>query len=156
MFEKVYDRRQVMAKKSHWRPLPYIQISLYLWLTGFFLKFYAKKRGSGGHVKLVLPPSTFQSGKDDCPQLLRSSSGINGVSEFMPVRSFSGVCVAQIFCVFVIYCQPLHICLFVLLNLYIYMRALAHLKIIWQFHAHPVHQKVLRFFGPRYIGDDFF
>ena len=33
---------------------------------------------------------------------------------------------------------------------------LAHLKIIWQFHAHPVHQKVSRFFGPRYIGDDFF
>ena len=33
---------------------------------------------------------------------------------------------------------------------------LANLKIIWQFHAHPVHQKVLRFFGPRYIGDDFF
>jgi len=32
---------------------------------------------------------------------------------------------------------------------------LAHLKIIWQFHAHPVHQKVSRFFGPRYIGDDF-
>jgi hypothetical protein len=35
-------------------------------------------------------------------------------------------------------------------------RMLAHLKIIWQFHAHPVHQKVLRFFGPRYIGDDLF
>ena len=33
---------------------------------------------------------------------------------------------------------------------------LAHLKIIWQFHAHPVHQKVSRCFGPRYIGDDFF
>ena len=33
---------------------------------------------------------------------------------------------------------------------------LAHLKIIWQFHAHPVHQKVTRFLGPRYIGDDFF
>ena len=33
---------------------------------------------------------------------------------------------------------------------------LAHLKIILQFHAHPVHQKVSRFFGPRYIGDDFF
>ena len=33
---------------------------------------------------------------------------------------------------------------------------LAPLKIIWQFHAHPVHQKVSRFFGPRYIGDDFF
>ena len=31
-----------------------------------------------------------------------------------------------------------------------------NLKIIWQFHAHPVHQKVARFFGPRYIGDDFF
>jgi hypothetical protein len=29
---------------------------------------------------------------------------------------------------------------------------LAHLKIIWQFHAHPVHQKVSRFLGPRYIG----
>ena len=33
---------------------------------------------------------------------------------------------------------------------------LANLKIIWQFHAHPVHQKVSRFFGPRYIGDEFF
>jgi hypothetical protein len=33
---------------------------------------------------------------------------------------------------------------------------LANLKIIWQFHAHPVHQNVSRFFGPRYIGDDFF
>jgi hypothetical protein len=33
---------------------------------------------------------------------------------------------------------------------------LANLKIIWQFHAHPVHQKVSRFFGTRYIGDDFF
>ena len=33
---------------------------------------------------------------------------------------------------------------------------LAHLKIVWQFHAHPVHQKVSRFFGPRYIGDDLF
>jgi hypothetical protein len=28
---------------------------------------------------------------------------------------------------------------------------LANLKIMWQFHAHPVHQKV-----SRYIGDDFF
>jgi hypothetical protein len=33
---------------------------------------------------------------------------------------------------------------------------LTHLKITWQFHAHPVHQKVSRFFGPRYIGDDLF
>ena len=33
---------------------------------------------------------------------------------------------------------------------------LANLKIIWQFHAHPVHQKVSRLFGPRYIGNDFF
>ena len=33
---------------------------------------------------------------------------------------------------------------------------LANLKIIWQFHAHPEYQKVSRFFGPRYIGDDFF
>ena len=33
---------------------------------------------------------------------------------------------------------------------------LVNLKIIWQFHAHPVHQKVSRFFGPRYIEDDFF
>ena len=29
-------------------------------------------------------------------------------------------------------------------------------KIIWQFHAHPMHQQVSRFFGPRYIWDDFF
>jgi hypothetical protein len=33
---------------------------------------------------------------------------------------------------------------------------LTNLKIIWQFHAHPVHQKVSIFFGPRYIGDDFY
>ena len=33
---------------------------------------------------------------------------------------------------------------------------LANLKIIWQFHAHPVHQKVSRFFEPRYIGDNFY
>ena len=33
---------------------------------------------------------------------------------------------------------------------------LANLKIIWQFHAHPVHQEVSRYFGPRYIGDDLF
>jgi hypothetical protein len=33
---------------------------------------------------------------------------------------------------------------------------LTNLKIIWQFHAHPVHQKVSRLFGPRYIGDDLF
>ena len=33
---------------------------------------------------------------------------------------------------------------------------LANLKIICQFHAHPVHQKVWRYIGPRYIGDDFF
>jgi hypothetical protein len=31
---------------------------------------------------------------------------------------------------------------------------LANLKIIWQFHAHPVHQEVSRYFGPRYIGDN--
>ena len=31
---------------------------------------------------------------------------------------------------------------------------LAHLKIIWQLHA--VHQIVSRFFGSRYIGNDFF
>jgi len=27
-------------------------------------------------------------------------------------------------------------------------RMLANLKIIWQFHTHPVHQKGSRFFGP--------
>jgi hypothetical protein len=31
-----------------------------------------------------------------------------------------------------------------------------NLKIIWQSHAHPVNQKVSRFFGPRYIGGNFF
>ena len=41
-------------------------------------------------------------------------------------------------------------------NGHIHAWMLANLKIIWQFHAHPVHQKVSRFFGPRYIGDDFF
>ena len=33
---------------------------------------------------------------------------------------------------------------------------LANLKIIWQFHAHQVNQKVSRFVEPWYIGDDFF
>jgi hypothetical protein len=33
---------------------------------------------------------------------------------------------------------------------------LANPKIIWQFHAHPVLQKVSRLIGPRYIGDDFY
>jgi hypothetical protein len=28
--------------------------------------------------------------------------------------------------------------------------------IVWFNNAHPVHQKVSRLFGPRYIGDDFF
>ena len=32
---------------------------------------------------------------------------------------------------------------------------LRNMKIIWQFHAHPLHQKVSRFFGLRYIGEDF-
>jgi hypothetical protein len=32
----------------------------------------------------------------------------------------------------------------------------AHLKIFWQFHAHPMNQKVSRIFGPRFIGDDVF
>jgi hypothetical protein len=32
---------------------------------------------------------------------------------------------------------------------------LANLKIIWQFHAHSVHQNVSRFFGQRHIGNDF-
>ena len=33
---------------------------------------------------------------------------------------------------------------------------LANLKIIWQFYAHPLHQKVSRFVGSRYIGTIFF
>ena len=33
---------------------------------------------------------------------------------------------------------------------------LANLKIVWQFHADPVHRKVSRFLGPRYNGDDLF
>jgi hypothetical protein len=56
----------------------------------------------GGEGELDLPTSTFQSGEGDCPQLLCPSwpwSGISevrtadsyGVSEFMSVRSFSGV-----------------------------------------------------------------
>jgi hypothetical protein len=82
-----------------------------------FLQFNERKKGGG---KLVLPPSTFQSGKGDCPQLLCPWSGISevqlqthGVSEFTSVRSFSGVFVAQssVFSVFVIFCQPLNICL---------------------------------------------
>ena len=66
-----------------------------------------------GHIfnrkKIVLPPSTFQSGEG--PQLIRLWSDINkvrtadsyGASEFILHWSFSGVCVAQslVFCVFV-------------------------------------------------------
>ena len=96
----------------------------------FFLKFIMQKKKGG---KLVLPPSTFQCEEGDCPQFLFPWSGISevqnadsyGASEFMSVWSFSGVWVAQssVFCVtvFVIFCQPLNICLFVLLYLYIYI-----------------------------------
>ena len=91
----------------------------------FFLKFNAK----GGGV--VLPPSTFQSGEGNCPQLLLPWCGIcevrtsdlYGASEFMSVRSFSGVCVAQssAFCEFAIFCQTLNICVFVMSYLYMYI-----------------------------------
>jgi hypothetical protein len=55
-----------------------------------------QKKGGG---ELVLPPSTFQSGEGDCPQLIFPWSGISevrtadsyGASAFMLVRSFSGV-----------------------------------------------------------------
>jgi hypothetical protein len=40
------------------------------------LQFNEKKRGGG---KLVLPPSTFQSGEGDCPHLLCPWSGISEV-----------------------------------------------------------------------------
>jgi hypothetical protein len=33
---------------------------------------------------------------------------------------------------------------------------LANLKIISQFHSHPVHQISVDIFGPRYIGSDLF
>ena len=33
---------------------------------------------------------------------------------------------------------------------------LANLKIMCQFHAHPVHQNSVNIFGPRYAGDNFF
>jgi hypothetical protein len=127
-------------KKSHYgfKAYPYpnilipsanrtINVSI---LKFFFLNLMQKKKGGG---KLVLPPSTFQSGEGDCPQLLCPWSGISEVrtadtyraSEFMSVRSFSGVWVAQssVFCVtvFIIFWQPLNICLFVLLYLYIYI-----------------------------------
>jgi hypothetical protein len=32
---------------------------------------------------------------------------------------------------------------------------LTHLKIIWQFHAHPVHQKVSKFLGRDILGTTF-
>jgi hypothetical protein len=35
-------------------------------------------------------------------------------------------------------------------------RPCLNLKIICQFHAHPVHQNSVDIFGPRYVGDDFF
>jgi hypothetical protein len=43
-----------------------------------------------------------------------------GASEFMSVRIFSCLCVS-VFWVFVIFCQTLNICLFVMLYLYIYI-----------------------------------
>jgi hypothetical protein len=99
----------------------------------------------------VLPPSTFQSGEGDCPQRLFPSSGISevrtadsyGASEFMLVRSFSDICVAQssVFCVFVILCQPLNICLLFcytcilhftfLFSLFVFVSAAGHYFRIW-------------------------
>ena len=59
-----------------------------------------RKKGGG---KLDLPPSTFQSGEGDCPQLLFPWSGISevraadsyGASELMTVWSFSGVSISD-------------------------------------------------------------
>ena len=44
-----------------------------------------------------------------------------------------------------------------LANLKIICIAIAKYRrsIIWKFHAHPVHQKVSRFFEPRYTGKTF-
>ena len=98
-------------KKSHYGfktyPYPNFLIPLANWTIYvfhtkikkcfFFLNLMHKKGREEG--KLVLPPSTFQSGEDDCPQLLFPWSSISevrtadsyGASEFMSVRSFSGV-----------------------------------------------------------------
>ena len=85
-----------------------------------FLKFNAKT--------ISPPPSIFKSREGNCPQLFRPWSGISevrttdsyGASEFMSVRIFSCLSVS-VFWVFVIFCQPLNICLFVMLYLYIYI-----------------------------------
>jgi hypothetical protein len=74
------------------------------------------KKGGGG--KLVLPPSTFQSGGGGwlspapLPMKWHGISEVRtadsyGAAEFMLVRRFSDICVAQssVFCVFVIFCQ---------------------------------------------------
>jgi hypothetical protein len=55
--------------------------------------------------------------------------------------------------------QMWNLCLYV--YLFINMKParpwmLAQLKIIWQFHAHPVHQKVSRFLGRDILGTTFF
>ena len=102
--------------------VPKKKSTIFLILSGKFSKLWSNKKKSlwfqniplskeGG--KLVLPSSTFQNGEGDCPQLLFPWSGISevrtadsyGASEFMSVRSFSGVWVAKssVFCVYTVF-----------------------------------------------------
>ena len=117
-----------------------VQISLYPWLNGqymlpyyskkvFFLKFNAKKGG-----KTILPPPLHQFLK-----VGRAIAPSSFAHEVVLVKfelqthmehlsscqsGFLVVCASQssVFWVFVIYCQPLNICLFVMLYLYIYIK----------------------------------
>ena len=73
-----------------------------LWCTHFlfYINLMQKKRKG---AKLVLQPTTFQSGESNCPQLLHPWSGVIEVqtadsyrrSVVMSVQIFSGVSVAQ-------------------------------------------------------------
>ena len=116
-------------KKSLW----YQSIPKYPYTLGildnicFHFKLNAKKGG------LVLPPSTFQSGEGYCPQLLAHevvlvkfelqthtqhlNSCRSGVLVVFGLRNLQ----FSVFTVLVICCQPLNICFFVLLYLYIYI-----------------------------------
>ena len=122
----VYFQNCAAIKKNHYGfkayPCPNILIPLAKWTIYASILKYKQF-----FILLLLP----KCGEGNCAQLFRPWSGISevrtadsyGPSEFMLVWMFNCVCVSQssVFWVFVVFCQPLNIYLFVMLYLYMFI-----------------------------------
>ena len=97
------------------------------YLKGFFFLNLMPKRGGG---QKYFPHQPFKVGRATAPSSFAHEVAVvkfelqtHMESEFMSIHIFSCVCVAQssVFWAFIIFCQALNICLFVMLYLYIYI-----------------------------------